>query len=88
MGLDYAWHDYVGNFGVLLIVGSYFLLQTGHIVGASMGYSALNGLGAALVLISLVFDFNLSAFVIEVFWLLISLLGIVRSFRSRGGRSA
>jgi hypothetical protein len=37
-----------------------------------------NGLGASLILVSLTFEFNLSAFFIEVFWLVISTHGIVR----------
>jgi hypothetical protein len=47
----------------------------------SLSYSMANGFGAALVLVSLWFNFNLSAFVIEIFWLLISLLGIIRGIR-------
>ena len=43
----------------------------------------LNAAGALLIIVSLIFDFNLSAFVIEVFWLLISLLGLWRSLISR-----
>ena len=38
----------------------------------------LNALGASLVILSLYYDFNLSAFIIEAFWVLISLLGIGR----------
>jgi hypothetical protein len=35
-------------------------------------------LGASLILYSLTVDFNLSAFLIEAFWLLISCLGMAR----------
>jgi hypothetical protein len=38
----------------------------------------LNGLGALFILYSLWFDFNLSAFLIELIWLLISLVGLGR----------
>ena len=47
-------------------------------------YSALNALGAALIIVSLLFDFNLSAFIIELFWVIISLFGIVQFYRRRG----
>ena len=42
-----------------------------------------DGIGAACVLYSLLFDFNLSAFIIEAVWLLISLLGLVRILHER-----
>jgi hypothetical protein len=38
-------------------------------------------LGAALVLVSLYFEFNFSAFLIESFWLAISILGLVIGVR-------
>ena len=76
MMLDYEWHDFFGNLGVLLIIGSYFWMQIGRISGQSPLYSLVNAIGAALVLVSLYYDFNLSAALIESFWLLISLLGL------------
>jgi hypothetical protein len=81
MPLNYEWHDFLGNLGVLLIVGLYFWMQIGRISGQSPVYSAFNAIGAALVLISLYFDFNLSAALVEAFWLLISLLGLVLGSR-------
>jgi hypothetical protein len=39
--------------------------------------------GALLILISLLYNFNLASAIIEVFWILISLWGIVNWFRSR-----
>ena len=42
--------------------------------------SILIGLGAGLILVSLARDFNLSAFLIELVWLLISLYGLARIF--------
>lgn len=81
MNISYTWHDLVGNIGVGLIVWTYFWLQIGRIDSRSILYSALNGLGAALVLISLYFEFNLSAFLIEIFWLVISLIGLFISIR-------
>ena len=76
MMLDYEWHDFFGNLGVLLIIGSYFWMQIGRISGQSPLYSLVNAIGAALVLVSLYYEFNLSAALIESFWLLISLLGL------------
>ena len=78
--MEYAFHNVVGNVGVVLIVGTYFLVQIGRMSAVQLPYITLNGLGALLILYSLWFDFNLSAFLIEVIWLLISALGLARHF--------
>lgn len=85
MSLEYEWHDMLGNMGVLLIIGSYFWLQIGRISGQSRVYSIVNAIGAALVLVSLYFEFNLSAALVEGFWLVISLLGLFLGIR-KGAR--
>lgn len=81
--LNYGWDDLAGNVGVALIVVAYLLLQLGRLRGTGLSYSALNALGALLVIISLLYDFNLSAFVMEAFWVLISLIGIIKHFTSK-----
>ncbi len=75
-----AFYDVVGFFGITLIVGSYFSLQTDRIAKEDLSYSLANGLGALCVLFSIAFQFNLSAFLVELFWVVISLIGIVRFF--------
>jgi hypothetical protein len=40
-----------------------------------LAYSLLNAIGAGLIVVSLLFDFNLSALLMEVFWVLISFVG-------------
>lgn len=82
--MDISWHDILGIVGVALIVGSYLLLQLDRMESRAPIYSVLNAVGAALILMSLLVDFNLSAFVIESFWIVISLVGLYRSLRSRG----
>lgn len=81
MPVDYQWHDMLGNVGVIMIIAAYFLLQIGRMSVRDPRYSAVNGIGAALVLVSLYFEFNLSAALVEGFWLIISLLGLVLSIR-------
>jgi len=86
--MTYGWHDLLGIIGVVLILATYMLLQLEKLSATSFLYSVTNGLGASLILVSLIYEFNLSAFIIEVFWLLISIYGIVRYFsrnRSRLG---
>jgi hypothetical protein len=86
--VSYALHDLVGNTGVVLIVGTYFLVQIRRMSATQMPYILCNGLGAACILYSLAFDFNMSAFLIELIWLLISLLGMARWLLERRGASA
>jgi len=42
---------------------------------------ALNALGAGSITVSLLFDFNLSAFVVEAAWVAVSVYGLARSLR-------
>ena len=74
--VTYSWHDIIGNIGVILIVGSYLLLQIGKLASTGLLYSCVNAVGAALIISSLLVEWNASAFMIEFFWLLISLLGV------------
>ena len=72
-------HDVFGTIGAVLIVGTYMLLQFDRLDPKRVPYSALNALGAALILFSLTQDFNLSASIVEGFWLLVSIAGIARA---------
>ena len=72
----YELHDLFGNIGVLFILATYLLLQLQKLEATGLLYSLMNATGAALVLYSLYYDFNLSAFLIESAWLVISLFGI------------
>ena len=81
--MNLTWFDLAGFIGVVLIVIAYLLLQLNKLPSSAPSYSLLNALGAALVMISLLFDFNLSAFLMEAFWFLISLFGFVRTMSAR-----
>ena len=81
--MNFHLSDLVGFIGVLLIVVAYLLLQLDKLPSASPRYSLLNAAGALLIIVSLIFAFNLSAFIVEAFWFLISLLGLWRSLVSR-----
>lgn len=75
--MDYAWHDILGNIGVIFILGTYLALQLGRLTPERLVFSLVNGLGAALILISLSVEFNMSAFLVEAAWLVISIFGVV-----------
>jgi len=71
-------HELIGFAGVLFYLGSYFLLQTGAIRSDSYAYCFANMTAASLVMISLLHDFNLASALIQIFWIAISALGVLR----------
>jgi hypothetical protein len=85
--MNYGPLDLIGNIGVVILVTTYLMLQLNKLSSNGLAYSVLNAVGAGLIVISLLVDFNLSALVIEVFWVLISLLGIYRYFRLKSLRA-
>lgn len=86
--MSYTWFDLVGNIGVFLVVLAFYLLQTERLTSRDIRYSLLNLTGAILLLISLLFNWNLSSVIIELFWIGISLIGIFRHLtrKSEGGK--
>ncbi len=82
--MEYNIFDFIGNVGVALIIGAYLLLQLEKINSNNILYSIANTVGAIFVIISLSKNFNLSAFIIESFWLLISLVGIYKGIKTAG----
>ena len=73
--------DLLGLVGVGCIVAAYFLLQTEKMRFDDWPYLWLNAAGATAITLTLIVDFNLSALAMEVFWLLISLYGILKRVR-------
>ena len=85
--MNYGLLDMIGNAGVVILMITYLLLQLNRLRSEDLAYSVLNATGASLIILSLLVDFNLSALLMEVFWVLISLLGIYRYFRLKAVRS-
>ena len=79
--MRYGLLDIFGIAGVILLVITYLLLQVNKLQSAGLLYSVLNAVGAGLIILSLLENFNLSAFLMEAFWVLISLVGVVRYLR-------
>lgn len=85
--MNYGPMDFVGNVGVIILIITYLMLQLNKLSSDGLAYSVLNALGAGLIVVSLLFNFNLSALIVEVFWVLISFVGIFRYFRLKSLRS-
>jgi len=85
--MSYGPLDFIGNVGVVVLMITYLMLQLNKLSSDALAYSVLNAVGASLIVISLLYDFNLSALLMEVFWVLISFVGIYRYFRLKSLRS-
>ena len=72
-----------GLVGVALIILAYFLLQTCRTHFESLRYLWLNLIGSVLIALSLIPEWNLPAFVIEVFWIAITLYSFARLWKKR-----
>jgi hypothetical protein len=78
--MKYGMVDFLGIIGGIIVV-TYLFLQLGKLRSDALAYSLMNAIGASLIVVSLLVNFNLSALLMEVFWVLISLLGVYRYFR-------
>lgn len=75
--------DLIGLTGVALLIITYALLQLDRIDPKGFWYSFNNLLVAILVTVSLIYTPNLASIVIEIFWFLISLYGVVMFFKRK-----
>lgn len=75
--------DLIGLTGVALLIITYALLQLDKIDPKGFWYSFNNLVVAILVTVSLIYTPNLASIVIEIFWFLISLYGVVMFFKRK-----
>ncbi|WP_299662149.1 cyclic nucleotide-binding domain-containing protein [uncultured Ruegeria sp.] len=72
----------IGVFGAGLYILNYFLLQMGIIRGSGVTYPVLVIIAAGCVLISMAEEFNLAGSIIQMAYILISVLGLLRGYLS------
>jgi predicted membrane protein len=75
--------QWIGFVGMAFVVFAYFLLQINKYTIKSLQFQLLNLVGAILLLISLFVHFNLGSFIIEVFWIIITLYGIYVNLKNK-----
>lgn len=75
--------DVIGMSGTFLVVGAFFLLQLNKVAPTGLVYNMMNLSGAILLLISLCYNFNLASFVIEIFWIAASLIGLFKYYKNK-----
>ena len=82
MNLQLQWWDWVGLAVTSSVLLGFYLLQAGKLHGQGIVFQLMNLLGALGILVSLYGKFNLSVFLLEATWALISGYGIVRGIRN------
>lgn len=73
--------DFIGILGVIVIIIAYMLLQLEKMDAKDLGFSVLNTLGALLIILSLLYDWNLASFIMESTWMIISMYGIYKYYK-------
>ena len=77
--------DIIGIIGIAIVLVCYFLVQMGRMRATEARYQLLNMAGCILILYSLYFDFNLPSVMIQIFWFLISAIGLIKGMLARRG---
>lgn len=71
----------VGILGMACFLTAYFFLQKGTFLPNSYAYLNMNLAGAVLIIASLLWDWNLPAFLLEAAWFVITSYGIYKRWR-------
>jgi hypothetical protein len=78
--------DLIGFAGAAMLMVAYFANQQRWLSSEDWRYPAANLAGSLLILVSLFFTWNFPSIVIEVFWALISIWGLVKASAERSPR--
>lgn len=81
--MTYSFADFIGNIGVVFLIGTYAALTQGKIRSDGWVYPFLNLLASLLLTFSLIYNMNLSSLIIEFFWAGISLNGLYRYWNKK-----
>ncbi|PID47728.1 MAG: hypothetical protein CR967_03635 [Proteobacteria bacterium] len=81
--MEFDLYQWVGFIGMAFTVWAYFLIQAQKTTFDSWVYLWLNLLGAILLIISLIFHFNLGSFLIEIFWIGITIFGMGKKWKKK-----
>lgn len=78
--MNFDFFHIIGFIGMICVVFAYFLGQTGKLKNDDASYLNLNFFGSIFLLISLCKHFNLGSFIIEIFWIIITLYGFYKKY--------
>lgn len=75
--------EILGVTGAICVVLAYTLLQLGKTSPRTYTYNLINLAGAVLLFWSLLINFNLGSFIIEIVWIVISLYGLYQTHKGK-----
>ncbi len=78
-----TWTDGVGSFGTFIIAMSYFATQMRYLNSEHILFPLSNLIGSLLISFSLYFSFNFPSALMELVWIVISIVGIFQWFKCR-----
>ena len=70
--------DWIGVLGSLVISGAYFAVSSGLVDAKRPFFNILNLCGAVMILTSLYYRPNAGAILIEVLWVVIAVIALIR----------
>ncbi len=81
--MDFDIFQVIGFIGMACVVWAYWLIQVGKITHDSLKYLWLNFAGAIFLIISLIVHFNLGSILIEIFWIGITIYGLIKAYKGK-----
>lgn len=80
---NYTWSDLVGNIGVVILLYTFYANVHGSLNSQGFWYNFNNLVVAILLGINLYYKPNISSIIIEIFWLGISVYGLIKWYKSK-----
>lgn len=71
-----------GFLGAIVSIIIYAALQFNFVKAESISFSLYNLIGSILISFSLIKYFNIGTFIIEIFWISISIYGLIKSMKN------
>ncbi len=75
--------DLVGSIGTLIVTAAYFATQMRYLNSDDILFPVANLIGSFFMAYSLIYAFNIASALMELFWILISVAGIVNYLRRK-----
>lgn len=82
LAYNYTWSDLVGNIGVVLLIYTFYANVHGTLNAQGFWYNFNNLTVAILLGINLYYKPNISSIIIEIFWLAISVYGLIKWYKN------